>query len=711
MRLLPHLSSKDFTRNLFLLNFGLFLLFAISAVAPSSDEPLLKISFSLLVLSICLPLAGINLASITEKLFQKKFNWLEKLFLATTLSFIIPPLFITLLFSFLLITHPLTPVFFSFITFIFAWLLNPQFLEFPEESLWHSLKKNQVHLLFTTLFFATFTTIIVRAFYALPDLDPYYWLSLYQKDFTNGIVTALHLYRPLFSSLAYIFIKSAQIDSYAYFKYVLPFFSLLLVLPLTLIASFFTSKKEKVIVYLFPFVTGSFVLYSHTPIPQAILNFGLILFCLSLLISYFSKNRFFFFWGGFILAGTAFYHEAAGIILLLWIFSTLLFYKNSLKSLYQKNPFLIALLSVFIILHLLSLFSSVFQFIFLWIQNLFVLFQKSTFNFAYPATYINIDGMSVGWNSPMGVLRYYAFYAGPLFFILFGYFFYFFWKKYPFYRTLSTSPEIFVLSLSAFVFFSISELLPRFFNIALLPERAWGITVLFAFALFIPALNYLSRRWLWTPYLVICLLFINIIGALYINQLKQFLITPPQLYSADWIKTSLPSNAIVFTSGNENLLRTHAQIKTISTNDPLFYFDQRIFFKLLDDYSANSPELDFYYKNFQQQVTLALQNINSFTLTAKKDDLLREAARLEKISQDFQKEVPLSSQKNPEHSLHNIYVYYAKPDARNPYARRPYSQNSQITKEPAFIYDQVPEHFQRVYTYPNEEIIIWQYIP
>ena len=702
--------SQNFSRHLFVLNVSLFVIFLLSFLVHST-KGYFGIGFSLLALVIALPLTGLNLAAVTEKLSQKKLTWLEKLFLATVISFIVPPFFVTLVFSFFFITHPLAPIVFSFFTFVAAHILNPDFLQFPKKTLpWY--KKNFSLPLLVTIFFVTFTTLIVQAFYALPDIDPYYWLSLYQKDFANGIVTSLHLYRPLFSSLAYIFIKSASVDSYAYFKYVLPFFSLLLILPLTLLAQYVPSKKEKCIVYLFPFIAGSFVLYSHTPIPQAILNFGLILFCISVLISYFSHNRFFFFLGGCILAGTAFYHEAAGIILLLWIFTSVLFYRKTLKDVYQKNPLLITLLSIFIILHLFSLFASVFQFIFLWTKNLFVLFQSSTFNFAYPATYINIDGMSVGWNSPIGVMRYYAFYAGPVFFFIFSYFFYFFWKKYPFYRVIKTSPEIFTLSFSALIFFSIAELLPRFFNIALLPERAWGIVALFSFALFVTALPKISKQWTWILYVLIGLFFINILGALYINQLKQYLITPPQLSSADWIKNNLPPNATILTNGNENLLRTHAQTKILSTNDPLFYFDQRVFLKLLRESSENNPALSLSYKDFQQKVTLALQNINTFVLSAKKDAILNEAKYLEEVSKEFQTEVSHSTE---EHAgfFDTIYIYYAKPDPRNPYAKRPYNKetSSNDLHTILFIYDQIPEHFHRVYTYPKEEIIIWQYTP
>lgn len=690
---------------LFLLNISLFVLagFAIFFSLHIPETTAFLILKQSLLLLIALPLTALNLTAILEKLANKSLGWLEKILTATILGLTLPPLFTTLFFTLFDFATPSLPFFLTLGSFLIAVSINPQFLDRRV-----ILNRNESWI-FCILSFLTFlfSFMTVRAFYALPDLDPYYWLSLYQGAFTQGLVTPLHLYRPLFSSLSYIFVITSGVDSYAYFKYVLPFCSLLLLFPLALLASHFKDPVAKVLVYFLPFVTASFVLYSHTPIPQAILNIGLVLFCITMLHSFFTRDTFFLFLSGFLLLGLSFYHEAASILGLIWLLTVVVFYRQSLKTIYQKNPLLVTLLCVLILLQALSLSGNLFQFIFYWINRILFLLQWSAPNFSYPATYTNIDGMTVGWITLTGVLHYYAFYAGPLFFASVVASILIFHKSLVKRQTL-VQPESVILLLASVFFLSIAEVLPRLFNIALLPERALGFATLFSVTFLLLLLHSLNGKILrLSSSLLIGFFLINIGGALYINNLKQYLITPAQITSAHWLRSSLANNAIIMSYGNENLLRVHAQATVFKSNDPLFYSNLDSFVKLYQEALFQQSGFETSAKHYSEGITHSLKNIKIFAENNNQTNLIKEVQDIEKASSSFLNTLE-ASKTIPSDTPNSVYVYYARTSPQNPYAKRPYIAGAE--EAPVFIFDQRSD-FKRIYTHPHDEIVIWQYLP
>jgi hypothetical protein len=135
----------------------------------------------------------------------------------------------------------------------------------------------------------------------------------------------------------------------------------------------------------------------------------------------------------------------------------------------------------------------------------------------------------------------------------------------------------FFLSLSFLCFFIIAEVLPRAIGIAFLPDRAWIFSGVFALGFFLP----LFKTRIGGNKLVLIFFLLgfsaNIGAAIYINTLKKYLIPSEQLASAEWIKTHLPQERIIFTAESSRLLKFFSNSQVVSIKDPNFLFDESVF--------------------------------------------------------------------------------------------------------------------------------------
>jgi hypothetical protein len=84
---------------------------------------------------------------------------------------------------------------------------------------------------------------------------------------------------------------------------------------------------------------------------------------------------------------------------------------------------------------------------------------------------------------------------------------------------------------------------------------------------------------------------LNISAALYINNLKKYTITSPQLASATWIKANLPVERTFFSFANNKLLTFYASAHLISIQDPNFYFDKTTAEKIILAYKSKEQTL------------------------------------------------------------------------------------------------------------------------
>lgn len=662
-------------------------------------------------LLVSIPLFGLNAIIILERIYKQHFDALERSSLAVTLGFIFPALLLTLEHSINDILFPELPILNTLILFLIAIQQHPLALDEPLriQTVVRSPLFQFGFLAFIGYLFLT--SIIISAYPALPDSDPYYWLLKIRSEIQNHELASLQLYRPLFSSFVYIFYKTGGIELYPLFKYVLPFLFSLVVLPAALIARSFSLRSQQFVLFFLPLSSASLILYSEMPIPQSILNIILSFFIFFLLHAHFSKKEFFYFFAGSIMVPLYFYHEAAILIFLVWLFVTVIWYRFQIRERYLKQPLLF-----FLVLALLlsnsEHFSLIFGFVKNWLIRMIQAMSGWHTNFSFPISYVNVDGKTVGWGNWLGVLKYYAFYVGPAVVVSFVYFCVFFLKRKNvaeehWYKT----KEILVLGGSFCLFFILSEILPRFLSVAFLPERSWGFAGLFFLAIAVTAWKFFPTKhpWVIATFLLVAIL-MNIIAALYVNSLKQYLLSPYSIDSTYWISSHLPKQSVIITEKNWSILKVFTQLEILDVQDKYFYHDLTIFEKISMRLSQENCRIEG-KKRFEEQFSTAtetLKNLHSDYLRISPQDF---ASGIEGLSKQLELLKALSL---PEPTVEcpspkNIYIYYSKENPKNPYADRPYFARMESQLEVP-IFDLYPERFQRIYTAGEDEIIIWKVV-
>lgn len=698
---------------IFRVNIILFILLlpVLFGLVSGDGSRFFRFSESAILLAVIFVLPAINTTTILSKLSKISFDKAEFISIAAVTSVLLVPFLVSIEADALHILFPHLPIINAAISFLLlsilshpSWNTQEKNLVLLEERHPHPTGKRFVAM---SIVIVSAILAVITAYYPLPDLDPYYWISAFQDQFTKGVISSISSYRPLFSSLAYIFNQSAGIDLYAFLKYLLPFIALLPLIPASLIARRFTRQTEQACIYLLPIANASFFLYSTMPIPQAIFNSLFVAAILFSIHSLLSGKKLFFYTAGIILFFAFFYHEMAAIPLFAWLSSLLFFERRTILYSAKKNRIITGLI-ILLALSYFPLMSMIFSFIIDWGSRLLTLLSPITTNLAFPAEYVNIDGNSVGWKDAAGVIRYYAFYFGPaalLILITFP-----FILRNPTGRLLLKREESWFLLLSAGVFLLISDILPRLFNIALLPERALSIASVILIS-FIPVLflvlhtkkNALFR---FIPVLIFLALLINLSAALYINNLKKYLITPSQLTSAEWIKTQLPANKVIFSIENQRLLEFYAGSAVAEVRDPSFYTDEQVFQRYFDIYKTSDP--DHRIGTIRSQLSRVSSSLSSLSnkqvssSSAFLPGIRTNIADLDAALRLIQESENIQNGPAPE-----FYIYYASPSEKNPYIDRPYMPK-RTDKEIHFFFDRHPERFRAVYSDEKNQIYIWK---
>jgi hypothetical protein len=314
--------------------------------------------------------------------------------------------------------------------------------------------------------------------------------------------------------------------------------------------------------------------------------------------------------------------------------------------------------------------------------------EKAHFNWLYPAQYSNVDRNMMGWDSWGGIIKFYAYYVSPLFgMVLFFFLILLANKKFRSFvlETIFKNTALLILFLSFLTFFVIAEIFPRFPGIALLPDRAWVFAGIFGYLFLFLLLQYFSKLSLKIITAFSLLFIIAIGGALYINYLKRYLISPLQLQSAEWIESSLPSNRLFLSYGHRSLLPVHAKSPVINISSSLYCkTDLQEFEKSITTLENSKKILTIQPLSIIPTLTISISNKYIYTLT------------------------PLSSLKEKP-----LYIYYSQVHTKNPYRDRPYSMKSwgiDPCPEGKFLFDQFPQKFNRVYYLKDkfDEVIIWK---
>lgn len=685
----------------------------------------LQSSFSLtsaiFFLTVSLPLFGTNITAILEKISKIKFSSLERITIISLVSFTLPPLIITLFFSYFDIVFPTLPILLTGLSFVFALYFNPFFLEERRAE-----KPNQppvaLSLFISLTTYCALVAAITSAYYPLPDLDSYYWYKMFQDQTKTGVVTAIALHRPLFSSLTYIFHVGAGIDLYAFFKYILPASFLLVLIPTSLLASKFQGTFQKVCIHFFPLSSASFILYSLMPIPQTVFNTGLVFFICLTLYSWITGYTVFYLLAGLLALIMIFYHELSIFVFLPWMFITLLSFRSLIYEKVKSHKTITLLLLIIILSQENFALHEIIRFTYSWTEKIIGLFLHPSMNLTFPISYINIDGNAVGWGSWLGSLKYYSFYAGPITILSILFLTVLTLKQIQFLKSLITKLSIhreILINVSLFaIFFLIAEIFPRFFNVALFPERAWGFAALFILPLALLGYKVSKEKF----HSIIASLFIagillNIGAAIYINSQKKYLITPNQIQSAEWIKDNLPSERIIFGIRDYlNLIRVHSQseffeipqsdfflkpgLDTIGSEPSLFSTQNNTLEKNISSYQKNLSALSESLGRLERIPIGDSTVIKAAEDVQKKNLLLLESIR-EYNKNKSHIETAFLEEKRP------AYVYYAEASTLNPYINRPYAKKYSSEKK-VFIFDQYPQKFQRIYSLEKDEVVIWK---
>ncbi len=704
---------------LFWVNSTAFGIFAAFFFFPALQEGTIGgYLYSLVALFIAFFVNGQNIVAIMIPPWRGRLTLLEKIAAVTLVAIFAAPLAVTLASQAVTEGLHFVPILLAGFTSCLAVWMQPFFWEDSDKTTSYSLHLLPAGLLATTLYAVLFYHL-TTAYYALPDFDPYYWLQKFQTEYASDTVTGIHLHRPLFSSIGYIFFRTAGVDLYAYFKYLLPLLALLVLVPAALVANRTRRFFDALLVFLLPAVSGSFILYSFSSIPQTILNLSFLSALYFIVYSLIARRPIFYFLAGGIFFLSMLYHEMAVLFFLPWGGITLSLYRAKIARLIRKNPLAILLLFILVASHLSPAFFEIGRFLIAWIEKIIQNVIHLQPNLAFPATYVNVDGNAVGWGDWNGVVRYYAFYLGPLALLgILAIGWHVRQKRLPALfaaeRTTSERAAFGFLVSILVLFLVMAEIFPRLFNIALLPERAMGF---FGFAVLgfvmIALADDTKQRW---PSIITLLLItgalVNAAAALYINGEKRFLITPNQIASAEWIRGSLPANRIILTGSHWNLIRFHSQTEAaIKIDDPRFYRDIRVF----ETSRKNLPgEHQFYRRSFASLITNlenSIKRISSLDPVTEKDrissDLLTNDVLIQNFLTSEFSDTPTGNTGNDP----KIYVYYAKPNTENPYANRPYMKPSEtVLPGDSPVFDRYSNRFRRVYTLPEDEVVIWELI-
>lgn len=679
------------------------------------DFFVLHLLHSLIGFVVILILFGINSTVLIKLFYKKDFDIAEFLSISSVISLLLPPLLLTIEFSEFKMLFKELPMINSFLVFLIMTLIY----YFKKDNIKNKIgfKIGKINKATVSLFlfspfcwvlilYISITIIIFSAYYALPDLDPFYWIQRYSNELATESITNLTSDRSLFSSLIYILNQGSDIVTYAVFKYILPFLSLLIIIPAWLVARKYSQKIIQISVLLLPLASSSTILYLQTPMPQAIAITLIYYFFFFLIYSWlFEKPIFYYFAGITVLLGS-FYHEVAAIILAIWFFVTLVFNRKIIFGYVLKNK-ITALLITLIIISNTSFIKNQVSFIFYWLGLIFKYSLQIKFNFLFPAHYVNINGQSMGWEGFIGVSKYYLYYIGPFLIFLTYLFIYLFIKKRDlrkrFYDS-RTNKEFIVLMLCFLVFFLISEILPRFFNFALLPERAWIFTGIFLPTLLFIILKSFGNQFKFAYFLATLLILVSIGGALYINNLKKFIITSAKIHSAEWINKNLPANRIFFTDLDRNLLKYYgkSEVRKVPTE---FFFNNATALEEINKYLPVKLSSENDYLALINSIKKNMDELIIENPQQQKESIV--ALLKESIQQSTSVISLLDSEKTNKDSESNLYIYYAKPNEFNPYIDRPYYKTNNINKD-KFIFDQYPDKFMRIYEDKINNITIWK---
>ncbi|MEX1997122.1 MAG: hypothetical protein WEA04_00380 [Candidatus Andersenbacteria bacterium] len=648
-------------------------------------------SFAELTLIFVLPSAA--LARIINKHGKLKLDAWEELTIASAIAFLVIPAVLSIAIAVAGVTYTFLPH-----AIALTGLALYSFFGTKGGSTQDKLLPPQTSVFWPVAGIHVLTALVmISAYPTLPDLDPYYWLARTQ-EFNSDNRIAILPERPFFFSFTYLFTKASHVDPFAFLKIIVPFISLMNLLPAWLLARTYHSKIAQAVILTLPLFVPSTIQYQQLPMPQALLILAFYFFLFWLLYTIRRNLSWPYFAAGVAIGLAFFYHEIAALPFLIWILITLIHTRQQWILFLKKNK-IVAILVLLLVGTNLAAVVPLINFGKRWLHTLNPYLSTLNFNWYFPAHFVNFDGNSVGWSGADGVIKYYLFYVGPVVLVLL--FTALYWTlSYP--TTVKhqfKKKEIQVIVVSFLTFFAISEILPRTFSLALLPERSWIFAGILASA---SVILFFHRSKAFVPQCVLLLCTVSIGGALYINSQKRYIVPHYQVESALLINEHLPPGRILVSRGNSNLLTFHARATTILTPAnfycvPSAQRDQILNDRLTFQLTRETQLYPTATTNFMSDVTAYLQNSAQISI----EEISSIAEKHIRPLLSYQQTLELDQLKK------NIYIYYYQDDPLNPLRNRPYYVKAGQSPCTYHNFDSDPG-LEKIYD-NNGQVQIWRY--
>lgn len=545
----------------------------------------------------------------------------------------------------------------------------------------------------------------------IADKDSYGWILKY----SNIQPDSLYFYRQLFSALIFTLHYLTGLDLFGIFKYLFPFFSMCALLPLWLVARKLSDKKFQTLILLAAAASPTIIIQLEGARPQVMAMLYLY-FMLGLSVMAWEKKNYNWLYGLFIplTAISSLFHRVFVLFLALWTIAAAYTYRKIIYRNKIKVIILLGLLYPWIDkLEMRTMTIKIFKSIYDIFQNIFLRFS---INLKFPAYYINVDGKQMGWENLTGVLKYYAFYVGPFLVILIlaGLYFIVSRKNRDGIKNNLNLEYFLPIYLFLTFFLLIAEFLPRFGNMAYLPDRAWiFLGILLAWPLFklLSALERNSKPIVKNAVFgfLIFGFVISLSGAAYVNSQFSYIAPPYKMDSFRWMKENLDSDRVVFYYGWQGLLRYHSNTPVIGIKkdfirkDNLSGIMKTLYFK---DTIAVTDENIKLQINEIGTIFSEMQEISKSGIDRK--NLFGNMKQMRAKSSQLFSDLNV----NPDLSAGNTaYIYYAKDSDKNPYRERMWETgySANVSANAFAVLDNNPQYFQKVYD--TGDVKIWKYIP
>ncbi|MGI6103798.1 MAG: hypothetical protein ACOYB5_00565 [Patescibacteria group bacterium] len=461
----------------------------------------------------------------------------------------------------------------SMLAFLAPFFFVAKILDKKDE---HGSEKNHKGLFVILGIFAILMSALLGMYPFLPEADPYAFYAVTEKLLNTGIHPQI-FYRPFFSFFIGYICLVGNFSIWIVMKYLLAFLpAFFLPLLWEYGKSFNPDKFMEVFFPLAVLAPPVFLLESQVVRPQ--IFFVSILFISLYFIHVSVREKSYSLWITMLVTSTLCvkYHELGLFLIFITIGSLPFLVQIKIRNMRSSKFYAIsALLLSLLVFSAYSLYPLLIK-----ILNTTAFFnvfsQKIMFKPWFLNNFTNVDGMNVSWNG-LGTVEYYAYFLSALIPVIFFLGF----REIKLKVFLKNTYAPFLIALVPF--FAIAEILPRF-NINLLPDRAWFFVTISTVFLLPPFLNAMSPKYFGIKKVFILLLFfsVSLAGTFYIAKAKQGYITQKEYESSLYLKNNTPSDSLIVSQENNNMVVEFFGKRKMFSYKPIFYSD---------NYSVTSEEL------------------------------------------------------------------------------------------------------------------------